>query len=85
MKHKINRILNTLRHTHGISRLNEQDDICHVVVTARATRPVDFSSLRLYLRTLAKAAGLECDLEHGGGYLYLTFYVAETAVTRKSP
>ena len=67
MKKRINRILNILRHTYGINALSTSEDICHTIVTAKMTRIISLPSLRLYLRTLSKAAGLECEIDCGGG------------------
>lgn len=67
MKKKINRILHTLQHTYGIMPLSTSEDICHTTVSARMTRIISLPSLRLYLRTLSKAAGLECEIDYGGG------------------
>lgn len=79
MKKKVSRILTYLRHTYGVVQLSQSEDACHMVVTARLTRVIDFSRFCLYLRMLTKAAALECEIENGGGCLLLTFHVAERA------
>lgn len=82
MKQKIKRIIGTLRRPFGLDVRCTYQDLCHTTVTVRLTRTISMSDLRIQLRVLAAANGLECETEHNPGcsYVHLTFYRAASAV-----